>query len=121
MTSASAATAHSKMRSSEGSASIAFGKREVNVTVSGQLKELIRLSSELDGADEDCVAISSILRGPSDPEQTSVSRDDARLYIANEDTGKASVLEIGSGRTIAEFEVGGEPEGGTTARFGLFS
>jgi YVTN family beta-propeller protein len=62
----------------------------------------------------------TILRGPSDPEQTSVSRDGTRLYIANEDVGKASVLEIKTGRTIAEFEVGGEPEGVTTSTDGRF-
>jgi YVTN family beta-propeller protein len=62
----------------------------------------------------------NILRGPSDPEQTSVSRDGARLYIANEDTGKASVLDIASGQTIAEFVVGGEPEGVTTSTDGRF-
>ena len=64
--------------------------------------------------------LTTILRGPSDPEQTSVSTDGTRLYIANEDIGKASVLEINTGRTIAEFEVGGEPEGVTTSADGKF-
>jgi YVTN family beta-propeller protein len=64
--------------------------------------------------------LATILKGPSDPEQTSVSRDGARLYIANEDTGKASVLDIESGKTIAEFTVGGEPEGVTTSTDGRF-
>jgi YVTN family beta-propeller protein len=61
-----------------------------------------------------------VLRGGSDPEQTSVSRDGARLFIANEDAGKATVLEIDSGRTVAELEVGGEPEGVTTSTDGRF-
>src|SRR5687767_8584132 len=56
------------------------------------------------------LTLSTILRGPQDPEQTSVSHDGTRLYIANEDKATASVLEIASGKTIAEFEVGGEPE-----------
>ncbi|MQA30928.1 MAG: beta-propeller fold lactonase family protein [Luteitalea sp.] len=66
------------------------------------------------------LTLSTILKGPSDPEQTSVSRDGQHLYIASEDTGKASVLEIGSGRTVAEYEVGGEPEGVTTSPDGRF-
>ena len=61
-----------------------------------------------------------ILRGPSDPEQTSVSRDGTRLYVANEDAGKASVLEIEGGRTLAELDVGGEPEGVTISPDGRF-
>ena len=66
------------------------------------------------------LALGTILRGPQDPEQTSVSRDGTRLYIANEDKATASVLEIASGKTIAEFEVGGEPEGVTTSPDGRF-
>jgi YVTN family beta-propeller protein len=68
----------------------------------------------------DPLALRNILRGPQDPEQTSVSRDGSRLYIANEDKGTASVLEVASGRTIAEFPVGGEPEGVTTSPDGRF-
>jgi YVTN family beta-propeller protein len=70
--------------------------------------------------DPKTLALRTILRGPQDPEQTSVSRDGARLYIANEDKGTASVLEIAGGKTIAEFEVGGEPEGVTTSPDGRF-
>ena len=66
------------------------------------------------------LTLSTILRGPQDPEQTSVSHDGTRLYIANEDKATASVLEIASGKTIAEFEVGGEPEGVTTSPDGRF-
>lgn len=62
----------------------------------------------------------TVLKGPSDPEQTSLSRDGTRLYIANEDKGTASVLEVASGRTVAELEVGGEPEGVTTSPDGRF-
>jgi YVTN family beta-propeller protein len=70
--------------------------------------------------DTKALTLRTILRGPSDPEQTSVSRDGARLYIANEDKGTASVLEIASAKTVAEFEVGGEPEGVTTSPDGRF-
>jgi YVTN family beta-propeller protein len=66
------------------------------------------------------LTLRTILRGPQDPEQTSVSRDGKRLYIANEDKGTASVLDITSGKTLAEFEVGGEPEGVTTSPDGRF-
>jgi YVTN family beta-propeller protein len=66
------------------------------------------------------LTLTTILKGPSDPEQTSVSRDGRRLYIANEDVGKATVLDIQSGESIAEFEVGGEPEGVTTSPDGRF-
>ncbi len=64
--------------------------------------------------------LAKVLKGPSDPEQMSVSNDGTRLYIANEDTGKASVLEVASGKTLTEFEVGGEPEGVTTSPDGRF-
>jgi YVTN family beta-propeller protein len=70
--------------------------------------------------DVKALTLGTILRGPQDPEQTSVSRDGARLYIANEDKATASVLDIASGKTIAEFEVGGEPEGVTTSPDGRF-
>jgi YVTN family beta-propeller protein len=70
--------------------------------------------------DVQTLTLRTILRGPQDPEQTSVSRDGARLYIANEDKATASVLEIASGKTIGEFEVGGEPEGVTTSADGRF-
>jgi YVTN family beta-propeller protein len=70
--------------------------------------------------DTKALTLRTILRGPQDPEQTSVSRDGTRLYIANEDKGTASVLDIASTKTIAEFEVGGEPEGVTTSPDGRF-
>jgi YVTN family beta-propeller protein len=70
--------------------------------------------------DTTALMLRTILRGPQDPEQTSVSREGARLYVANEDKGTVSVLEIAGGKTIAEFEVGGEPEGVTTSPDGRF-
>ncbi len=41
-----------------------------------------------------------VIRGSSDPEQLAVSRS-GRLFIASEDTGKAVVIDIASGRVIA--------------------
>lgn len=70
--------------------------------------------------DAAALTLRTILRGPQDPEQTSVSRDGTRLYVANEDKGTTSVLDIAGGKTIAEFEVGGEPEGVTTSPDGRF-
>ncbi len=70
--------------------------------------------------DAQALTLMTVLKGPSDPEQTSVSLDGTRLYVANEDTGKASVLEVAGGRTVAEFAVGGEPEGVTTSPDGRF-
>ena len=57
--------------------------------------------------------VTGFLNGGSDPEQLAVSRDGRRLYIANEDVGLASVLDIESGRILARLPVGGEPEGVT--------
>jgi YVTN family beta-propeller protein len=61
------------------------------------------------------LTLQSILRGPSDPEQVSVSADGHRLYIANEDIGQASVVDIATGATLSTADVGGEPEGVTTS------
>lgn len=55
--------------------------------------------------------LSRVIRGVSDPEKLAVSRDGRRLYVASEDTGKAIVLDVASGQTLASIPVGGEPEG----------
>jgi quinoprotein dehydrogenase-associated probable ABC transporter substrate-binding protein len=55
------------------------------------------------------------LRGVSDPEQVSVSRDGRRLYVASEDTGTTVVLDERDGRLLATFAVGREPEGIATS------
>jgi YVTN family beta-propeller protein len=70
--------------------------------------------------DATALTLTTILRGPSDPEQTSVSADGGRLFIANEDKGTASIMEVATGKTIAEMEVGGEPEGVSTTPDGRF-
>ena len=79
-----------------------------------------RASDGIGIVDTRTLTLRTILRGPQDPEQTSVSRDGARLYIANEDKGTATVMEIAGGKTIAEFPVGGEPEGVTITPDGRF-
>jgi YVTN family beta-propeller protein len=55
--------------------------------------------------------VERVLRGVSDPEQLVVDRAGTRLFVASEDTGKAIIIDLGSGRVAAAVDVGGEPEG----------
>ena len=52
-----------------------------------------------------------VLAAGSDPEQFDLSADEKRLFVANEDAGRASVVDIASGQIIASIPVGIEPEG----------
>jgi YVTN family beta-propeller protein len=52
-----------------------------------------------------------VVPGGSDPEQTALSRDGTKLFIANEDVGEASVINVADGKVLGTFRVGGEPEG----------
>ncbi len=52
-----------------------------------------------------------VLKSGSDPEQFDVSRDGKRLFISNEDTGQATVLDTSSGAIVATIPIGHEPEG----------
>ena len=52
-----------------------------------------------------------VVKGGSDPEQTAITNDGSRLFVANEDVGEVSVIEIASDTVIATLKVGGEPEG----------
>src|SRR5687767_7967424 len=52
-----------------------------------------------------------VLQAGSDPEQTAVTNDGQRLFVANEDTGLATAISVEDGRALATFKVGGEPEG----------
>src|SRR5688572_27639376 len=52
-----------------------------------------------------------VIKAGSDPEQTAISRDGTRLFVANEDTGELTVVAVDDGRVLATFMVGGEPEG----------
>src|SRR6187200_2262023 len=52
-----------------------------------------------------------IVKAGSDPEQTAISQDGTRLFVANEDVGEASVVAEDDGHVLASLKVGGEPEG----------
>jgi YVTN family beta-propeller protein len=52
-----------------------------------------------------------VIQGGTDPEQTAISADGRRLFVANEDAGQASVIDVSDGRVVATVPVGGEPEG----------
>src|SRR5262245_21394641 len=52
-----------------------------------------------------------VIRVGTDPEQTAVSADGKRLFIANEDAGEANVVSIDDEKVLATFKVGEEPEG----------
>lgn len=52
-----------------------------------------------------------VLKSGSDPEQFDVSRDGKHLFISNEDTGQATVLDTTRGAIVATIPVGHEPEG----------
>lgn len=56
-------------------------------------------------------ALVKVLQGGTDPEQFAISADGARLFIANEDAGLATVLDVSTGEIEREIKVGGEPEG----------
>ena len=52
-----------------------------------------------------------ILPSGSDPEQFDVDWDAGRLYVSNEDSDMASILDLNSGELVASIPVGSEPEG----------
>ncbi|HZJ32335.1 MAG TPA: beta-propeller fold lactonase family protein, partial [Vicinamibacterales bacterium] len=52
-----------------------------------------------------------VIRAGSDPEQTAISKDGTRLFVANEDTGELTVVSVDDGHVLATFKVGEEPEG----------
>src|SRR5688572_5100606 len=52
-----------------------------------------------------------VIQAGSDPEQTAISADGTRLFVANEDAGVASVINVNDGSVIGTVKVGGEPEG----------
>ena len=55
--------------------------------------------------------LTRVLKSGSDPEQFDLSRDGKRLYISNEDSAQASVLDTTSGAIIKSIPIGHEPEG----------
>jgi YVTN family beta-propeller protein len=52
-----------------------------------------------------------VISAGSDPEQTAISKDGTRLFVANEDTGELTVVSVDDGHVLATFKVGDEPEG----------
>lgn len=58
------------------------------------------------------------LHAGSDPEEFALSKDGRQIYISNEDTKTASVINIGSGKLEHIVPVGQEPEGVTTTSDG---
>lgn len=52
-----------------------------------------------------------VLAAGSDPEQFAMSADGKRLYVANEDVGLLSVVDVDAAKVIARIKVGLEPEG----------
>ena len=61
-----------------------------------------------------------VIAAGTDPEQLSLSKDGARLYVANEDAATASVVEIASGTIVTVVKVGVEPEGVETSPDGTY-
>jgi PQQ-dependent catabolism-associated beta-propeller protein len=55
--------------------------------------------------------LTRVLKSGSDPEQFDLSRDGKRLYVSNEDSAQATVLDTTSGAIVATIPVGHEPEG----------
>lgn len=56
-----------------------------------------------------------VIDAGSDPEQFDLSRDGARLFVANEDIATLSVVDRERGHTIEKIRVGREPEGVTVS------
>ena len=54
--------------------------------------------------------VSKVFEAGSDPEQFDLAAD-GRLYVANEDSATATVLDTKTGRIVARVPVGREPEG----------
>ncbi|HSD75438.1 MAG TPA: cytochrome D1 domain-containing protein [Steroidobacteraceae bacterium] len=53
----------------------------------------------------------NLLKAGSDPEQFDLSSDGQLLFVANEDTGQTTVLDVKNGAIKAQITVGREPEG----------
>src|SRR4029453_13204601 len=112
---------------------IAIGKRPRGVTLSPDHKTLyIALSgtpiagpgvdeSKLPPADKkadgigvvsvDELRLVRVIKGGSDPETVAVRTDGTRLFVANEDVGEASAINVSDGQVLGTFKVGAEPEG----------
>jgi YVTN family beta-propeller protein len=98
--------------------------RTVYVALSGSPKcspsmpdeecEKLKADKSKDGIAEVDVAtqrVRRVLPGGSDPEQFDITNDGKRLYIANEDAGTASIVDVEKGTIDTTVKVGAEPEG----------
>lgn len=63
--------------------------------------------------DADTYRVKRVIHAGNDPEQLAVSGDGTRLYVANEDAGQVSVVDLASGTVTATVKIGDEPEGVT--------
>ena len=63
--------------------------------------------------DADTYKVKRVIHAGADPEQLAVSADGTRLYVANEDTARLSVVDVASGTVVAAVKIGEEPEGVT--------
>ena len=61
--------------------------------------------------DTKTLKVTGLLKSGSDPEQFDLSHDGKRLYISNEDSAQASVLNTVTGAIVATIPIGHEPEG----------
>ena len=52
-----------------------------------------------------------LLPSGTDPEEFAISRDGTRAYVANEDSGLCSLVELATGKILLTVPVGEEPEG----------
>ena len=62
----------------------------------------------------DQLKLTGKLNAGSDPEEFALSRDGRQIYISNEDTKTASVIDIRSNKVQHIIPVGQEPEGVST-------
>jgi YVTN family beta-propeller protein len=60
--------------------------------------------------DTKTLKVTKVYQAGSDPEQFDLSAD-GRLFVANEDSATATVLDLKTGRIVARVPVGKEPEG----------
>ncbi len=61
--------------------------------------------------DTGTLKVTGLLKSGSDPEQFDLSRDGKRLFISNEDSAQASVLDTVNGSILKTIPIGHEPEG----------
>jgi YVTN family beta-propeller protein len=55
--------------------------------------------------------LARVIEAGQDPEIFDVTRDGKWLWVSNEETAEASLIDVGSGKVVRRAGVGGEPEG----------